>query len=205
MSKYRPDYVSQSEYLKKAQESPLRQILINASRMAAVETLQSPRTRFVKRDEPTFVNELTQAQQAAAKLEPQLGVLAQMLAQGQAVRDRETSPRWLPVTTWQSAPSWLTRYAQKPTTPCWPRPSVACRSSKPRITLGCSNPLMRYRWAARLKKKLSWLARFSSEFRRNMPAPLGLCWPNVNWATHRLEVGGRIYRSGSASSGGSSQ
>lgn len=95
MSKYRPDYVSQAEYLKKTQESPLRQILINASRMAAVETLQAPRTRFVKRDEPTFVNDLTQAQQSAAKLEPQLGMLAQLLSQGQAVRDRETSPRWL--------------------------------------------------------------------------------------------------------------
>ncbi len=95
MAKYRPDYVSQAEYLKKAQESPLRQILIGASRMAAVETLQAPRTRFVKRDEPTFVNELTQAQQAAAKLEPQLASLAQVLSQGQAVRDRETSPRWL--------------------------------------------------------------------------------------------------------------
>ena len=95
MTKYRPDYVSQQDYLKKAQESPLRQILISASRLAAVETLQAPKTRFVKRDEPSFVNELTQAQQAAAKLEPQLGVLAHTLSQGQAVRDRETSPRWL--------------------------------------------------------------------------------------------------------------
>ncbi len=95
MAKYRPDYVSQKEYLKKAQESPLRQILITASRAAAVETLQAPRTRFMKRDEPSFVNDLTQAQQAAAKLEPQLAQLAQVLAQGQAVRDRETSPRWL--------------------------------------------------------------------------------------------------------------
>ena len=95
MAKYRPDYVSQQDYLKKAQESPLRQILIGASRLAAVETLQAPKTRFVKRDEPSFVNELTQAQQAAAKLEPQLGMLAQTLAQGLAVRDRETSPRWL--------------------------------------------------------------------------------------------------------------
>lgn len=95
MAKYRPDYVSPADYQKKAQESPLRQILIRASSMAAVETLQAPRTRFVKRDEPTFVNELTQAQQAAAKLEPQLARLAQALLPGQAVRDRETSPRWL--------------------------------------------------------------------------------------------------------------
>ncbi len=95
MAKYRPDYVSQEEYAKKAKESPLRQILITASRQAAVETLQAPRTRFIKRDEPSFVNELTQAQQGAAKLEPQLGQLAQTLSFGQAVRDRETSPRWL--------------------------------------------------------------------------------------------------------------
>lgn len=95
MAKYRPDYVSQADYLKKAQDSPLRQILIRASTLAATETLQAPKTRFIKRDEPSFVNDLTQAQQAAAKLEPQLARLVQALIPGQAVRDRETSPRWL--------------------------------------------------------------------------------------------------------------
>ncbi len=95
MSKYHPDYVSQEEYVKKAKESPLRQILIQAARMASVETLQAPSLRFVRRDDAALVNELTQAQQAAARLEPQLASLAQVLAQGTAVRDRETSPRWL--------------------------------------------------------------------------------------------------------------
>lgn len=95
MAKYRPDYVSQEDYVKKAKESPLRQILLQASRMAAVETLQAPRTRFVRRDEPSLVNELTTAQQLAARLEPQLATLAQVLQPGQDVRDRETSPRWL--------------------------------------------------------------------------------------------------------------
>ncbi|MCC6510397.1 MAG: VWA domain-containing protein, partial [Pirellulaceae bacterium] len=95
MAKYRPDYVSQEDYVKQAKESPLRQILIQASRLAAVETLQAPRLRFVRRDEPSLVNELTLAQQAAARLDPQLSNLGQVLLQGQAVRDRETSPRWL--------------------------------------------------------------------------------------------------------------
>jgi len=95
MTKYRPDYVSKDDYFSKAKESPLRQILIQASQMAAVETLQGPKLRFVRRDEPSLVNELTQAQQQAARLEPQLAMLAQILGKAQEFRDKETAPRWL--------------------------------------------------------------------------------------------------------------
>lgn len=95
MSKYRPDYVSKEDYVQKAKESPLRQVLIQAAQMSAVETLQLPRTRFVRRDEATLANELTTAQQQAARLQPQLEGLSQILLQGQQYRDKETSPRWL--------------------------------------------------------------------------------------------------------------
>lgn len=95
MTKYRPDYVSKEDYLEKVKESRLRQVLLQAAQMAAVETLQAPRLRFVKRDEATLVNELTAAQQQAARLEPQLQALATILMQGQEFRDRESSPRWL--------------------------------------------------------------------------------------------------------------
>lgn len=95
MAKYRPDYVSKEDYLASAKESPLRQVLIQASQLAAVETLQAPQLRFVRRDEASLANELTKAQQQAARLEPQLDTLYQILVRGKEVRDRETSPRWL--------------------------------------------------------------------------------------------------------------
>lgn len=95
MAKYRPDYVSKEDYVQKAKESPLRQVLIQASQMAAVETLQAPELRFVRRDEAALANALTKAQQQAARLEPQLATLYQVLVQGKELRDKETSPRWL--------------------------------------------------------------------------------------------------------------
>lgn len=95
MAKYRPDYVSKEDYIQKAKESPLRQVLIQAAQMSAVETLQLPRTRFVRRDEAALANELTTAQQQAARLQPQLEGLSQILAHGQEYRGQETSPRWL--------------------------------------------------------------------------------------------------------------
>ncbi len=95
MNKYRPDYVSREDYIEKAKESPLRQVLVTASQLAAVETLQAPTLRFVRRDEPSFVNELTAAQQQAARLAPQLEQLSMVLNKGQEFRGKETSPRWL--------------------------------------------------------------------------------------------------------------
>lgn len=95
MARYRPDYVSATEYMKRVSESPLRQALVKAATMPRVDTLQTPETRFVKRDEAGFANALTNAQRAAARLEPQLLGLSQVLRMGAEHRDLEISPRWL--------------------------------------------------------------------------------------------------------------
>ncbi|MFO1064246.1 MAG: vWA domain-containing protein [Pirellulales bacterium] len=95
MAKYRPDYVSSAEYQKKVAASPLRQTLIRAAQVAAVETLQAPQVRFVKRDEASLANALTASQQQAARLEPQLAALAQLLLSVEQHRDKEASPRWI--------------------------------------------------------------------------------------------------------------
>ncbi|MCA9134894.1 MAG: VWA domain-containing protein, partial [Planctomycetales bacterium] len=95
MVKYRPDYVSSSEYTQRVKESPLRQTLVRAAQLPRVDTLQSPTLRFVKRDEASLANALTRAQQQSARLEPQLAQLAELLRQGADYRDREISPRWI--------------------------------------------------------------------------------------------------------------
>jgi hypothetical protein len=95
MEKYRPDYLPAEEYQRKIMESPLRQTLVRAAQVAAVETLEAPTTRFVKRDEASFANALTAAQQQAARLEPQLAALTQLLQMGETHRDKEASLRWL--------------------------------------------------------------------------------------------------------------
>jgi len=93
MATYRPDYIAPAEYQKKVKQSPLRMSLVNAA-MQVAPTLERPQTRFVRRDEPSLVGDLTKAQQDAARLEPSLVRLAAVLEPGMAGRATETTPRW---------------------------------------------------------------------------------------------------------------
>ncbi len=94
MVKYRPDYESMAQYQKKVQESPIRQAVVRAATLR-VGSLDKPTTRFVKRDEASLANALTLAQQQAARLEPELQMLAQILLPAESHRDKEASPRWI--------------------------------------------------------------------------------------------------------------
>lgn len=94
MSRYRPDYLSATDYLQRVSASPLRQALVAAARMQPAAGLSRPRTRFVKRNDAQLVGELNVAQQDAARLEPNLNRIAQTLEPGLSARESETSPRW---------------------------------------------------------------------------------------------------------------
>ena len=95
MVKYRPDYVSKREYLKRVSQSPLREALVRAASLSGADTLQAPARRFVKRDEASLSNALTIAQRDAARVGPQLAQMAQWLRAVEDDRQREASPRWL--------------------------------------------------------------------------------------------------------------
>lgn len=95
MEKYRPDYVSESEYLKLVKESPMRFGLIQAVRASNGYLLDDPETRFVKRDEAFLATSLTVAQQLPAQILPDLEKVANILREAESHRDREVSPRWL--------------------------------------------------------------------------------------------------------------
>ncbi len=95
MVKYRPDYVSAKEYVERVGSSPLRQTLVQAAKLARVDTLQAPTQRFIKTSEAALANALTAAQRQAARLEPQLAALARVLLAGEDARESESSARWL--------------------------------------------------------------------------------------------------------------
>ncbi len=95
MDKYRPDYVSQAEYVQRVNQSPLRQHVVRAAAQPRVDVLRQPQTRFVKRDEASFSTELSKAQREAALVEQPLIQLAELLRGGSEHRDLEVSPRWL--------------------------------------------------------------------------------------------------------------
>lgn len=94
MRKYRPDYVSLAEYQKRLGQNKARLALVNASQNSLVAPVERQEMRFVKRDEASFSNALTEAQKGAAKLEPVVNVLYDMLKQGESDRPKETTPRW---------------------------------------------------------------------------------------------------------------
>ena len=95
MTRYRPDYLSQEDYIDAVKQSPLRQSLVNAAQIKNVQGISRPQTRFVKTSDAQLASDLTEAQKDAARLEPLLGQLAMILEQGLPGREKENSLRWL--------------------------------------------------------------------------------------------------------------
>jgi hypothetical protein len=95
MFQYRPEYISKEEYMQRVAKSPLRQSLIKAAQFARVGDFDPTQLRFIRSDEARFVTELTTAQQSAARLEPKLQALAEILVAGLPAREKESNLRWL--------------------------------------------------------------------------------------------------------------
>jgi hypothetical protein len=95
MFQYRPEYVSKEEYMQRVSKSPLRQSLIRSAQFARVGDFDPTQVKFIKADEARFITELTLAQQSAARLEPKLTALADMLIAGLPGREQEKNLRWL--------------------------------------------------------------------------------------------------------------
>jgi hypothetical protein len=95
MRRYQPDYVSDTEYQKLLNENRARQALVQAaSQPSWIQPLSGPALHFPKRDDADLARLLTEAQKAAAKLEPVIGGLHQTLKVGESDRPSLTSPRW---------------------------------------------------------------------------------------------------------------
>lgn len=94
MRRYRPDYVSLAEYKRRINTNGARQSLIEAARRSWVAPMGQPQLRFVRRDEADLAAQVTRAQRLAAKLQPFVDSLYEILKQGTAARDQEIVPRW---------------------------------------------------------------------------------------------------------------
>ncbi len=94
MRRYRPDYVSAQEYQRNLRASLARSSLVQAAELPWIAPPADPRLRFVFGDEASFARELTEAQKDAAKLQPEVQQLYELLKRGEADRGKETVPRW---------------------------------------------------------------------------------------------------------------
>jgi Mg-chelatase subunit ChlD len=94
MSRYRPEYVSGEEYMRRVQANRARMALHQAAQYSWKSSMEDPKLKFVKRDEATFSGDLTEAQKSAAKLEPLLVGMYDVLKKGEVDREKEATPRW---------------------------------------------------------------------------------------------------------------
>ncbi len=95
MRRYRPDYVSDGEYQRLLNENKARQALVQAaSQQRWITPLSGPALHFPKQDDADLARRLTEAQKAAAKLEPVIGNLYSTLKIGESDRPKLDSPRW---------------------------------------------------------------------------------------------------------------
>ncbi|MBC7852388.1 MAG: VWA domain-containing protein [Pirellulaceae bacterium] len=95
LAKYAPDYVSEADYQRLLTENKARAALHEAAKIGKAEILDNPNTQFQKGDsEAQLKRRLDEAQQASARVAPQIDRLYEALVPGEGDRDKLTSPRW---------------------------------------------------------------------------------------------------------------
>lgn len=94
MRRYRPDYVTTAEYTQKLARNRARAALVKAAAFSQTAALDRVQTVFEKQDEAQFSESLSRAQRAAAKLEPEVIKLTNVLRTGESDRRKLKELRW---------------------------------------------------------------------------------------------------------------
>ena len=95
MRRYRPDYLSESEYIKMLNANRAKAALVRAASVKGTITpMTGANLRFPKQSEADLAQRLREAQKKAAKLEPKINSLYAMLQIGEPDRSDIESPRW---------------------------------------------------------------------------------------------------------------
>jgi len=94
MRQYAPDYSSAEDYQKLLAGNAAANALHRAAALKPVEQLMGVQLEFSKRDEAQFSGDLGKAQQLAARIEPGLTKIFNVLKEGETARDQLPSKRW---------------------------------------------------------------------------------------------------------------
>ncbi len=94
MRHYAPDYVTVQEYERLLAQNKARMALVMAARKSWIDPMENPRLRFPFRNEGELKGLLDEAQKVAARLEPKINELYQILLMGEPDRPKLTRPRW---------------------------------------------------------------------------------------------------------------
>jgi hypothetical protein len=94
MRNYRPDYVTVDQYYDFIAKNRACGALVQAAQLSWTTPMERVRRRFPKVDDAQLARDLAVAQRSAAKVEPQINQLVNVLRQGEAERPKVTKPRW---------------------------------------------------------------------------------------------------------------
>jgi hypothetical protein len=94
MQRYTPDYVSESRYREILAQNAACHALHDAAQLGRRRILTNPVTEFAYKSEAQLNKDVTRAQLAAARLEPEINTLYEILKKGESDRARLTLPRW---------------------------------------------------------------------------------------------------------------
>jgi hypothetical protein len=94
MRGYRPDYGSPERLEREIKSNQAKKALVIAASETAATPIQSPKLVFPKKDEGTFVEILSEAQKASAKVQPMIDKASGILLAGLPDRDKIEEKRW---------------------------------------------------------------------------------------------------------------
>lgn len=94
MRNYRPVYMPTRDYYALVKSNAALSTLIEASQLSATTPMEDIRLRFPRIDDAQFARDLSNAQRAAAKLEPKTNALVAILRRGERDREKLKVPRW---------------------------------------------------------------------------------------------------------------
>jgi len=94
MRGYRPDYGSPERLEKEIKSNQAKKALVVAASQTAATPIKSPQLMFPKKDEGSFVEILSEAQKASAKVQPMIDKMCGILLAGLSDRDKIEERRW---------------------------------------------------------------------------------------------------------------
>ena len=94
MRNYQPDYVSAATIDKMLAGNRAKRVLVEAARSVEISPMESPTMTFPRQDDGTLVQLLSEAQKTAARIQPRIDSLAELLKSGLADRDAIKEKRW---------------------------------------------------------------------------------------------------------------
>jgi hypothetical protein len=94
MRDYQPDYVSAAMADKLLAANRAKQALVDAARAIEISPMASPAMAFPRKDDGALTQLLSDAQKAAARIQPRIDALAEQLKAGLPDRDAIKEKRW---------------------------------------------------------------------------------------------------------------